>query len=57
MTCNVKMNNSPLQAERFIVARLSNGELWYWGSFTNKPDAEKAAGQFENGIVVERKEG
>lgn len=57
MVCNVKMNNPPLQAERFIVARVSNGELWYWGSWSDKSDAEKAATQFENGIVVERKEG
>lgn len=57
MVCNIKMNNLPLQAERFIVARLSNGGLWYWGSWSNKSEAEKAAMQFDNGIVLERKEG
>jgi len=57
MVCNVKINNPPLQAERFIVARLSRGKLWYWGSWDDEKEAKRVASEFENGIVMERKEG
>ena len=52
--CNAIVNNLPENPERYIVARLSNCELWYWGSWDNKEKAEKAAEEFDNGVVVER---
>lgn len=56
MICNVWINNMPEETEKYIVARFDRNELWYWGSWRNETDAEKAAMQFKNGIVVERKE-
>lgn len=49
----VKVNNLPPEHERYIVARLNDGELWFYGSWDNEAQAEKAAKEFENGLVVE----
>lgn len=49
----VKVNNLPSEHERYVVARLNDGELWFWGSWADKETAEKAANQFENGRVIE----
>lgn len=53
MLCKVYVNNMPEETEQFVVARLNNGELWYWGSWSDKESAEKVAKTFPNGIVVE----
>ena len=49
----VKLMNCPEDAEQYIVARLSNGELWYWGSYEDESEAIEVADEFENGLVVE----
>ena len=54
MGFSVKVNNVPPDADRCIVARLDNGELWYWGSWSDKAKADEAAREFDNGVVVER---
>lgn len=51
--CNVYVNNMPDYANQFVVCRLVNGELWFYGSWSEKKKAEKIASEFENGIVVE----
>jgi len=38
--------------ESYIVARLDDGDLWFWGAWEKPEEATKAAKQFENGIVV-----
>lgn len=53
MNCIAEVNNIPEDAERYIVAMVSEGELWYWGSWDNKEEADNAAKDFWNGIVVE----
>ena len=55
MLCEVSVNNVPKDAEKFIVARLTSGELWYYGSWENKESAVRVASTFKNGVVVERK--
>ena len=50
--CRVWINNVPAVVERFIVARLSKNELWYWGSWADKENAEKVAKEI-GGIVAE----
>ena len=52
--CEVKVYNCPKDTEQYIVARLSNGELWFWGSYEDESEAIEVADEFENGLVVMR---
>lgn len=49
----VKVNNTPNYTEKYIVARVYNSELWYWGSWDVLEDAEEAA-RNTDGVVVRR---
>lgn len=49
--CKVIVHNVPEHAEGYIVARVSNGSLWYWGSWDNEDDAEEFARNVD-GVVV-----
>lgn len=51
--CLVEIKNMSPNAEKFIVARVSQNELWYWGSWKNKDQAKEIA-KIVDGIVVER---
>lgn len=51
-----KVNNLDVEHERFVVARLVDGELWYWGSWDDEKAAERVAQQFDNGVVVDTEE-
>lgn len=55
METKVKVYNCPKDADKYIVARLSNGELWFWGSYEDELEAIEVAEEFENGLVVERR--
>jgi hypothetical protein len=48
------VQNVPMISNKYIVARLVDGVLWYWGSWENFDDAFNASVELENGIVVER---
>lgn len=50
----VKLMNCPEDAYGYIVCRLSNGELWYWGCYEDEVEAIEIADEFENGLVVKR---
>ena len=50
----IKVQNVPEITNKYIVARLVDGVLWYWGSWENFDDAFNVAVDFPNGIVVER---
>lgn len=52
MKCNVEVMNVPKNHDKYIVARLSDGELWYWGSWNDEQDANIAAEEVD-GIVFE----
>ena len=54
MEAKVKVYNCPDDAEQYIVVRLSNGELWFWGSYEDESEAIEVADSFENGLVVMR---
>lgn len=56
MKCNVEVLNVPKDHDKYIVARLSDGELWYWGSWDDEKKAKITALEI-NGIVVEESEG
>lgn len=49
---SIEVNNVPADCEKYVVARLVNGKLWYWGSWTDENEAERAAERLENGTVV-----
>ena len=49
----VAIHNIDADHEKFVVARLIDGQLWYYGSWIEQKDAKKIADKFENGIVVE----
>lgn len=47
----VKVNNVTEGEEKFVVARVSDGELWYWGRY-NEEKAKEVAKEIE-GVVLE----
>ena len=49
----VKVNNAPNDVEEYVVARVIDSELWYWGSWNKLEDAEANARQID-GVVVRR---
>lgn len=55
MKCNVEVMNVPKDHDKYIVARLNQGKLWYWGSWEDNQSADMAAREI-SGIVVERSE-
>ena len=54
MMAKVNIQNLPEEVDKYIVARLVMGELWYWGSWDDKDIAKREAEIFHNGILVER---
>lgn len=49
-----EVKNLPAITYRYVVARLIEGRLWFWGSWESFDDAFNVAVELENGIVVER---
>ena len=56
------MNDKPVvqnldkDHERFVVARSNewiDNELWYWGSWSDRNEANRVAQSFENGVVID----
>lgn len=41
---------------KYVVARLVDGQFWFWGQWDDEDEARKVAEQFENGVVLERGE-
>jgi hypothetical protein len=50
-TCQILIHNVPNHARGYIVARLSNNALWYWGCWDDEKEAEECASTI-GGIVV-----
>lgn len=51
----VKVNNvsqSSGYPNKFIVARLVDGELWYYGVYETEERANEVRSEFENGIIL-----
>ena len=50
---NVEVKNCPKYVEQYdyIVARLVEGDLWFWGAYSDLDKATKAANEVK-GIVV-----
>ena len=49
----IHINRLEADHERFVVARLIDGELWFWGSFEIKEMADKAAKELKNALVFD----
>ena len=52
---NVVINNMPSEMDekaRFIVSRVFDGSLWFWGRFEDINKAMEAAQEI-NGVIVE----
>lgn len=50
----VTINNLPdYQLSRYIVARVADGKLWFWGTWEDREEAERVAAELGNGVVVE----
>jgi hypothetical protein len=56
MTGKAKIQNCEANPEKYIVARLVMGVLWFWGSWETREAADRVASQFDNGLVLERDE-
>lgn len=61
MNCFVHVNNVPEYAEKhtYIVARLVDRQLWFWGAYDTPARALEAAESFPegNGIIVINEKG
>ena len=51
-----EIHNAPRYAEeyKYIVAREVNGDLWFWGAYSNVFKADQAAEEI-NGVVITNK--
>jgi hypothetical protein len=49
-----EVNNLPDDIEKYVVAKVCDGELWFWGTWDDKDEAEKAVNDVENGILLRR---
>ena len=47
-----KVNNLPDEPKRYVVARVIDGGLWFWGSYEAEEMANRAAKEIE-GVVLE----
>lgn len=55
---NVKINNLKDYAldHKYIVARIVDDELWFWGAWDDDQRAEEVARQLGNGLVITNEE-
>lgn len=49
----VEVLNIDSTVDKYVVARLVGGSLWYWGSWADRKTAHNVASQFDNGVVLE----
>ena len=51
----ININNAPNRLKKYTVCRISECELWYWGTYESKDRARKAAMKID-GVIVEGRE-
>ena len=55
---SVFVNNVPDYAKsRYMVVKMFEGRLWFYGSYEDERTAEMASCEVENGIVIDRGNG
>ena len=52
--CTVEINNYQETDGKYVVARVVNGELWYWGTYNRDSDAEAAVKEIYPAVVVKK---
>jgi len=52
----VKIKNMPSNPRKYVVARVVNGELWYYATFDAEDRAEKCRKEFDNALIAEVEE-
>ena len=45
------INNLPTDHKRFVVAQIIDGDYWFWGSWDNKDDAQRAISEMPDGVI------
>ena len=45
------INNLPTDHKRYVVARIVDGDYWFWGSWDNKEDAQRAVSEISDSII------
>ncbi len=53
MTVEIK-NKPNTEQSGFMVARLVDGELWYYGTYPEKDRADSVAVEIGNGVVLKQ---
>ena len=52
----VKVNNTPDGFEpKFVVARICDGDLWYWGNFEDEATAYEVAAKLDAVVIPANK--
>ena len=51
--CLAEVNNLPDDIEKYVVAKVFDGEMWFWGTYDDKNRAEKAVHDVD-GVILER---
>lgn len=51
--CKAYVENIPPNAEKYIIVKLVQNKLWYYGSWKNEAQAKEIS-KLVDGVVVER---
>lgn len=51
--CLAEVNNLPDEIDKYVVAKVCDGEMWFWGTYDDKSRAEKAVRDVD-GVILER---
>lgn len=58
ISANLRINNVPIYAYQkdypYWVIRICDNELWFYGAYDSDTDAEKAAAEIDNGLIIEK---
>lgn len=52
-TGTVTVMNTNEKISRYVVCRLLDGQLWFYTSWDTRQQADNAAEEFDNGLVVD----
>lgn len=52
-TGTVTVMNTTEKISRYVVCRLLDGHLWFYTSWDTRQQADNAAEEFDNGLVVD----
>ena len=52
MNFGIKVYNAPADVLNYVVARLVDGQLWYWGTFKDYESADLCRQQLGDSAVV-----